>query len=159
MISARKQAYLEALEIPVWVRRELVCQLPDFVPAGLALGPGSGEVLMICAGMEQPSGQIASDIARALKYEPVWAWLSPEGSGMRVEEAVSERMFTTAIVFGSDVASALFGDQSPQTIHSARLLVVPTTEELSANPLKRKAMWQMLCSSQLGGNRQSPGVN
>lgn len=159
MIAQRKQAYLEALGIPVWVRKELANQKPDIEPASLTLGPGSGEVLMICAGVEQPSGQIASDIARSLKYEPVWAWLSTGETGSSVADAVSEHLFTTTIIFGSEVAFALFGSDVPQTIHSSRLLVAPTTDELAASPLQRKALWEMLCNSQLAGSRQSPGVN
>lgn len=159
MIAGRKQAYLEALGIPVWVRKELAGLEPDFVPAKLTLGPGNGEVLMICASVDQPSGQIASDIARSLKYEPVWAWLCSADSGASVADAVSERLFTNAIIFGNDVAAALLGNNLPQTIHSARLLVVPSTEEISADPSQRKALWKILCNSQLAGSRLSPGVS
>lgn len=158
MIAARKQAYLDALAIPVWVRKDLPDRVPQFRPAGLAVGPGTGQVLMICARVEQPSAQIASDIARSLKYEPVWAWLSAQEPAVAMADAVVERLFTTIIIFGKDVASALFDGQPPTTVHSARLLVVPATEELQASPSQRKVLWRLLCNSQLAGSRQSPGA-
>ncbi len=103
MSEVNQRAYLEAMEIPVWVRkeyvnRECVDQAPEFVSPTLRLGPGAGDVLLVCGRVDEPATRIAADIARSLKAEPVWAWLDADAAGSDVETVVNEQLFTTIIV-------------------------------------------------------------
>lgn len=148
-------AYLEALGVPVWARKELVdgqdraaADHGQF-PAGVRLGPGSGQFLLLCSGATETAGRLASDIARAMGGQPVWAWPVDGEPGQPVAEAVGEHLFTTLLVFGSGVGRRVFGAAAPGSVGSARVLVAPGMDELAGDPAARRSLWHMLCSKNL----------
>ena len=113
MSDVNQRAYLEAMEIPVWVPkeqiiRENVDRAPEFVSPGLQLGPGTGEVLLVCGSVDEPAQHIAADIARSLKVEPVWAWPDADAAGFDIGTAISEHLFTILMVFGKALQQQLF---------------------------------------------------
>lgn len=143
MIESRQRAYLEAMDIPVWVRKELSNRVPDFIAPQLRLGPGSGSVLLVCSRLDEPATRLAADIVRSLGSEPVWAWLEHDGGGAP-EDVVKEHLFTSMVVFGTTLELQLFGGTAPDTLGSARLMVVPGLHELASSPPLKKRLWKML---------------
>jgi len=156
MTEARQRAYLDAMEIPVWVRKELADQVPDFVSPPLKLGPGSGPVLLVCSRVDEPATRLAADIARSLSTEPVWAWPGLEGDGAQTEAIVNDHLFTTVIVFGASLETQLFNGGVPETLGSARLLVAPGLDELATSPHSRNRLWKLLSGAQLTGYARAP---
>ena len=160
MSDVNQRAYLEAMEIPVWVpreqiNRENVDQAPVFVSPGLKLGPGSGEVLLVCGSVDEPAQHIAADIARSLKVEPVWAWPDADAAGSDIGTAISEHLFTTLIVFGKALQQQLFDGSAPESLGSARILVVPGMATLCTSSTARQALWQLICRYRLAGPRRA----
>ena len=51
MSTIGQRAYLEALDIPVWIRKELAESVPEFIPPVLKLGPGSSQLLLVCSSV------------------------------------------------------------------------------------------------------------
>ncbi len=151
-----QRAYLEAMEIPVWVRKELAGQVPDFVSPALRLGPGSGHVLLICAAVDEPASRIAADIARSLKSEPVWAWPVPDEGTGNIIATVQEHLFTTVILFGEPLAKQVFNGAAPEALGSARLLVAPCLEEVAVSPAARQTLWKLICKAHPTGRSGSP---
>ena len=158
MSEAIQRAYLDAMEIPVWVRKELADQVPDFVPASLKLGPGSGPVLLVCRRVDEPATRLAADIARSLKTEPVWAWPAQDGDGAQVEVIVNDHLFTTVIVFGEALEAQLFNGAVPEALGSARLLVAPGLDNLMTSPPSRSGLWKLLSTSHLTGHTRATAV-
>jgi hypothetical protein len=150
-MEAGQLAYLEALEIPVWVRKELAAQTPELAPIGLKLGPGASEVLLVCGGIDEPAKRIATDIARSLSVEPVWAWPESEGDTQDLNSLVAEQLFTSVIVFGDPLVTQLFNSQLPETVASARLLQAATLEQLASSPDARRSLWNVIRSNRLAG--------
>lgn len=150
MNDATQRAYLEALEIPVWVRKELAESAKVVAPTGLKLGPGKGQVMLVCSRMDEPASRIAADIARSLDAAPVWAWPEPEGNGDGLAGLVAEKLFTSVVIFGQQLAAALLGLDTPETIGSARILVATEFGELARSPEARKQLWRLVASERLG---------
>ena len=148
-MTAQRAAYLEALGIPVWVRKGQAAATSRPAAAGLRLGPGTGRFLLLCAGADETAGRLAADIARVLGEEPVWAWPAVEETGAAVESAVDEHLFTNLLVFGAETACQVFGASAPRTVNSARVLVVPGMAELAAEPGARAGLWRTLCDNRL----------
>jgi len=140
-----QRRYLEALEIPVWVPRAAE-MMPGAVPDRIRLGPGSGASLFICSGPEASSSLLAADIVRALPEPPVWAWPEDVEDAMAVGAAVKERLFSSIIVFGEELASRLFGPGCPESVGSARLVIAPAMSALAGSPHLRRACWRLLVS-------------
>ncbi len=165
MSEVNQRAYLEAMEIPVWVRkenvnrefvnRERVDQAPGFVSPALKLGPGTGDVLLVCGRVDEPATRIAADIARSLRAEPVWAWLDADAAGSDVETVVNEQLFTTIIVFGKSLQKQVFNGSAPESLGSARILQAPGMEKLCASSSARQALWKLICSNRLAGQRRA----
>jgi hypothetical protein len=151
MSEARQRAYLEALDIPVWVRKSAAEQVPGFDSPALRLGPGSGQVLLICAAVDEPAMRIATDVARSLKSEPVWAWPDHGAAGNDISATVKEHLFTTIVLFGKDLATQLFNVAIPESLGSARLLQAPSIGELARSPRARRSLWQAISASHLTG--------
>lgn len=142
MTEARRRAYLEALEIPVWLKRGGAAAAG---PACLQLGPGSSGLLLICAHQEQPASALANDIVRVLPETPVWAWPEMSGVGQPVATVVDEFLFTTVLVFGLELAAQVLGRPLPERVAQARLVPVPALDELAADAAARKQLWHTLC--------------
>jgi DNA polymerase III psi subunit len=149
MIGARQHAYLEALDIPVWIRKELAGNVSDFVPCSLKLGPGSGHLLLVCSALEDPASKIASDIGRCLRSEPVWAWPDSDGLALDITTIVREHLFTSILIFGETLAARMFDGAIPETLGSARLLTVPALQELAVSPPARRSLWQVISANRL----------
>ncbi len=141
MTEARRRAYLEAMGYDVWVARP-----PGPGPARLVVGPGVGGDLLVCASPDESSGKLAADISRALGGDPSWAWPDPNGEngGPTVEEAVADRLFTHLIVFGAELANALFGAQPPDVLGSSAVRVAPALDELAVRGTAKCAFWRLI---------------
>lgn len=146
MNEARRLAYLEALEIPVWMQRD---EAPAAGPAGLQLGPGSSGLLLICAHQEQPASALANDIVRVLPETPVWAWPELSGGGQPIATVVDEFLFTTVLVFGQGLAAQVLGKSLPERVAQARLVPVPALDKLAGDATARKQLWRTLCQQGL----------
>jgi hypothetical protein len=141
MTEARRRAYLEAMGYDVWVARP-----PGPGPLRLVLGPGAGGDLLVCASPDESGSKLAADIARALGDDPAWAWPDPDGAngGPTVEEAVADRLFTQLVVFGGELARALFGHEAPDVLGSAAVRVAPALDELAVRGAAKRAFWRLL---------------
>lgn len=153
MNSSSQRAYLEVLGIPVWIRKELADQESTGTPAGLKLGPGSSQTLLVCASADEAARRIAADIARCLKSEPVWAWTEPDLAEPAIGDVVSEHLFTTVLVFGEDLAVTLFGSKSPETLGSARIITTESLAILENSPVAKRSLWNQITANHLAVRR------
>jgi hypothetical protein len=144
--EARRLAYLEALEIPVWLQRG---QAQPASPKGLRLGPGSSGLLLVCASQEQPASALANDIVRVLPETPVWAWPELNGGGQPIAAVVEEHLFTTVLLFGEALAEQVLGQAVPERLAQARLLPVPALGNLGEDATVRRQFWRTLCQQGL----------
>jgi DNA polymerase III psi subunit len=142
MTEARRRAYLEAMGFDVWLQRP-----PAAERDRLIVGPGGGSTLMVCAQAEETSGKLAGDIVRAIGGDPTWAWPESEGdaAGVRLPDAVEERLFTRIVIFGQPLANRLLGGDPPATLSSAVIGVAPGLAELADSPAAKRAFWKLLC--------------
>ncbi|NNL96466.1 MAG: hypothetical protein HKO64_12665, partial [Xanthomonadales bacterium] len=143
MIAARQKAYLDAMNIPVWVLRS-TAEASNSACA-VQLGPGSGQVLLLCASREHSAGKLASDIARALRIEPVWGWPVDDPSCPLLAESVGERLFTHIVVFGSDAELSGFGGPASELLGSAAVIRAPAMPDLRQSAAERRKLWAQLC--------------
>jgi len=160
MNPARKTAYLEALGIDIWVLRrddELAVSdcgddsiSPDVSPASLSadwlyVGPGSGNLLLVCACAADAATPLAADIARCLDAHPVWAWPADpdDSSATPVSEVINDRLITRIISFGIDKPSQ--GPKSAnESIGTAQWLQTETIARLKDDGRCRQALWAMI---------------
>ena len=156
MKESGRLAYLKAMEIPVWVLRDREQADPAEI-LGVKLGPGSGQVLLLCNHVSETAGKLASDIARCLRAEPVWGWPAMDETAPALEEAVSEQLFTDILVFGSEVESAMFGGPAPELLGSAAVRRLPTISEIEGSHAARRSLWNALCNHGLAGVRKAGG--
>ena len=154
MNDRQRLAYLEALEIPVWVSRGHPAVAAD-MPAVEAIqrGPGTSATLLICGHRDQSSSPLSSDIARVLPDTPVWAWPSEPATGQSVGDTVQEALFTAVLVFGHALAGRLFGATLPERVGSARIVVAEDLDTLGNSPDSRRELWRQLCA---GGMVKAP---
>ncbi len=146
--QAYQRAYLEAMDIPVWVSRET---LTVTVPAtdclqSLQLGPGNGGILLICATDSDVASKLANDISRSLSSVPVWSWPDSGADTVKPAVAVEEHLFTTIAVFGTQLAEQLFGHTLPKRLNSASLILLPSMRDLETCAPARQTLWTELCS-------------
>lgn len=151
MTTPRQRAYLEAMGIPVWVARNAQGEqlVEPGTPATVQLGPGNGHLLLLCGSVSEPSGPLATDVARVLGTAPVWGWPCNEETGPGLAEVVPEGLFTHVLVFGEATESSLFGGPAPDTLGAAAVLRLASLEELENSPEARRALWQTLSSRRL----------
>ena len=158
MISNRQQAYLDAMDIGVWTLRETpppaipVSVATPAIPAkenvmGLKLGPGGGGILLICSADTDSASRLANDISRALGSVPVWAWPHADASAVRLSHAVEENLFTTVAIFGSELAARFFDGELPPGLSSAKLVLLPSMQEIQSQAEARRALWTSFCHS------------
>ena len=157
MISDRQQAYLDALGIEVWTLRASESCTSNVSPyvspdvagdaPGLKLASGRGGVLLVCAVDADSASRLANDISRALGSTPVWSWPDDEENAVQLPVAVDENLFTTVAIFGRDLAARFFGTEIPGSLSSAKLVVLPSMQELESQPLSRESLWATICRS------------
>ena len=147
MISERQLAYLDAMDIGVWSLREpLFPAVADSDSApGLKLGPGGGGILLICAADTDSASRLANDIGRALGGVPVWGWPCADGKTVKLNDAVEENLFTTVAIFGEHVAKQFFDGELPDSLKSAKLVLLPAMKEIKTQAEARRALWATFC--------------
>ena len=148
MIEPRKRAYLEVMGFDVWQLK------PEPPPPGqLVIGPGDGSTLLICDSPAASATRLASDLVRALGGDSAWAW--PQGEhdaqGESLEDAISQRLFTQVIVFGSEVEAWLFAGPGPAVVGSSAIRVEAGLDELAVRGSAKQAFWEKTLASQNRG--------
>lgn len=149
MINSRQRSYLDAMDIAVWRLREspLGSSADAGVETGLRLGPGDGGKLLICAIDTDSASRLANDISRALGSVPVWAWPDPGVDAVSLADAVEKNLFTTVAIFGDDLARQIHSGDLPDSLRSAKLVVLPAMEDIQSSPQARQLLWSTFCSS------------
>ncbi len=154
MPGNRQQAYLDSMGITVWSLRESVIPQAGVVEnhARLKLGPGSGGILLICIADSDSAGRLANDINRALGGAPVWAWPYPDDGAVDLARAVEETLFTTVAFFGQELALQFFGGELPAHLNSAKLVLLPSMQDIQDQAEARQVLWATFCKSGMLGN-------
>lgn len=173
MNLARRNEYLKALGIEVWVARqasvaprdsldktstvqESQAPRPIIAPTEasdtalrIVIGPGEGNTLFLCGKSADAATPLAADIARSLDCEPVWSWPQQDESapGLSLQQAIEERLFTRVLVFGPDLVASP-REHLSMVIGSARLICSEAIPVLSQSGAARRALWLDLCASQ-----------
>lgn len=149
MLDSRQQAYLDAMDIGVWSLREPV--LPESgvteKTTQLKLGPGRGGVLLICVADTDSAGRLANDINRVLGGSPVWAWPSADNGVVNLTHAVKENLFTTVAIFGRELAAQFYDDEPPAHLSSAKLVLLPSMQDIQNRAEARRELWATFCGS------------
>lgn len=143
-MSDTRLQYLEALEIPVWVGRRDAAEA-DLCDA-VQLGPGTSARMFVCADRAFSSGALAADLMRTLPEPAVWAWPADSNEGLPISEVIDERLLTSITVFGDRLGRQLFGATIPATLGTARVVLAPEPEALTASGGARREMWRSLVS-------------
>lgn len=163
-MDARRLAYLEAMGIDVWQpRREPLPAAPAVASPRIVLGAGDGDILCIAHGAQESGSKLAADISRAMRSPPVWAWPSdgtepgpPEEDGsMTVHGVAAERLLTRVLVFGEELAEALFGAAVPEVVAGARVHVAPALERLGHDREAKRILWRMMCEHGIAARQAS----
>lgn len=163
MNPASRQAYLKAMGIDVWITRSgssgraetavsplqaVIGDVRAAMEPEICVGPGTGSTLLLCASAAEAATTIASDIARSLEGEPVWAWLASGDSTpvSSLQQAIEEHLFTRVLVFGLEpVARAAGGKMG--IVGSAQLIWSDSIPSLLESGEARRRLWQQLCAS------------
>jgi len=170
-------AYLNAIGIDVWIPRRsdaLGPGFPDpaFFPAGssapareamprarawtgrLAVGPGSGNTLLLVAHAGEAATSLAADIARSLDGEPVWCWPDEQNAeaSASLEQVIGERMITRLLVFGVP-ALVHSGILDKKTIGGAEVIYSDDMPALLASGVARRGLWSQLSARRWCGAR------
>ncbi len=145
--NANRQAYLDAMGIPVWLLRETTAIESPVVDCDLSLklGPGSGGILLICAMDTDSAGKLANDISRSLGSTPVWSWPDAGEDAVTPALAVDKNLFTTIAVFGAELAERFFGSSLPASLNSASLVLLPSMQDPETCTQARQTLWIDLC--------------
>ena len=144
MTEAQRQAYLDAMDIGVWVSKPATVDQDRMV-----IGPGSGSTLLVCRDSLESSTALAADICRFLADTPVWAWPDTEGSLQypSLEEAINLGLYTRVVILGLRLTGQLFKGGIPKVLASAQIIPAPDLDELSVSARARKNLW-LLCQKQ-----------
>ena len=149
MHSSLQQAYLEAMDIAVWSLRQ-----PASPETGIAknhvqlkLGPGNAGSLLICAADTDSAARLANDISRTLGSSPVWAWPSDDTGTVDLPSAVEDKLFTTVAIFGEELAMQMFEGELPAHLNSAKLVLLPSMQDIQNMAESRRTLWATLCRS------------
>ena len=153
-MPGNRQAYLDAMDIPVWSLREPVMPEAGVVEnhARLKLGPGSGGILLICTADSDSAGRLANDINRVLGGAPVWAWPYLDDGAVDLSRAVGENLFTTVAFFGQELALQVFGGDLPAHLNSAKLVLLPSMQDIQNQAGAGRELWATFCKSGMLGN-------
>ena len=139
MNETQRQAYLDAMDISVWVRKPATIRRDH-----LLIGPGSGSMLLVCREAGERALPVAADICRYLGVAPVWAWPDPEGSPEHptLEKAIDQFLYTWVLLMGQSLAAEICKGRVPDVMGSASIVVVPGLDELSQTPAAKKKLWR-----------------
>lgn len=147
MPDNRQRAYLDAMGIDVWSLREApdapVSNLPE--SPGIKLGPGDGGVLLVCADDTDSASRLANDIERALGHVPVWSWPQEDENTVQLKTAVDEHLYTVVAIFGEELAGRFFDGELPGSLNSAKLVLLPSMQDIQSKADARKALWSIFC--------------
>ena len=147
MIDTRQKAYLDAMGIRVWSLRENptpAISATDNAPR-LRLGSGNGGILLVCAADTDSASRLANDISRALGAVPVWAWPDDDDSTTELDTAVDDKLFTTVAIFGHELAGRFFGQELPASVNSAKLVLLPSMQDIQSSADARRTLWATFC--------------
>ena len=149
MIESQRRAYLEALDITVWLQKPAVDESMEMHSHRLMMEPGSGSTLLLCRDAGEKTAPVAGDICRYLGNDAVWGWPDPQQnpSNPLVAEAVDQRLFTRVVIFGAKLAERLFEGAVPPVLRSAQMVVSADLDELVLAVACRKSLWRMLSDS------------
>lgn len=141
MIESRRRAYLEALGFDVWVARP-----PPPERGRLVLSPDPAPILLVCSEPEDTATRFAGDLVRALGGRASWGWPDHVGAAgsVALADAIGDRLVTRVIVFGSEPACWLFGDEIPENLGSAAVGIAPSLGELAGNGPAKRSLWGLL---------------
>lgn len=147
MLDSRQQAYLDAMGIGVWCLRDIapVEMVNTENAPGLKLGPGGGGILLVCETDTDSASRLANDIGRALGGFPVWGWPFDDDSAVSMSIAIEEHLFTTVAIFGHDLAARFFGSEFPESMSSAKLLLLPAMQDIQNRAEARSTLWSTFC--------------
>lgn len=153
MIESQRRAYLEALDITVWLQKPVVDNSIQANADRLTLEAGSGSTLLLCRDAGEKAAPVASDIYRYLGDDAVWGWPDSEQnpSNPSVGEAIDQRLFTRVVIFGELLAERLFDDAVPSILRSAQVVVCADLDELALAGACRKSLWRLLTDSSSAG--------
>lgn len=167
-----QQAYLKAMGITTWVRRDMPDvavaedlnitesseQKSEIQPAQnmgkpttrLMVGGGNGSCLLICRSAEPINGRFASDITRALgasDQAPVWSWPDNSESALPIEQAVSEKLITAVVIFGQELAQQVLGDATIDCVSAAKVHIAPELDINGMPAPHSRSLWNQLCEA------------
>jgi len=147
MIDSRQKAYLDAMGIGVWSLREnSMPSIPATAEAPrLRLGSGNGGILLVCVADTDSASRLANDISRALGAVPVWAWPGDDDNTIELASAVDDKLFTTVAIFGHELAARFFGHELPDSVNSARLVLLPSMQDIQSSADARRTLWATFC--------------
>ncbi len=150
MMEAQRRAYLEAMDIEVWVSKPATT-LQDH----LVIGPGSGSTLLVCRDGLEASTALAADICRYLGDKPVWAWPDPDGGQDHptLKQAVDLGLYIRIVFLGQCIAGQMFKGAVPELLVSARIIVAPDLDQLTVSAEFRKKLWQLLSETTSAGSQ------
>ena len=114
---------------------------------GLKLGPGGGGILLLCTVDSDSASRLASDIGRAMGSNPVWAWPVTDANAMPLSNAIEDNLFTTAAIFGDELAGAFFDGELPASLNAAKIVLLPAMQDIQGSAEARKLLWSTLCRS------------
>ncbi len=126
-------------------------------PACYEIGPGSGQTLLLCARREDTALPVANDIARCLDQAPVWGWLAQNSNamesapadsahtGLSLERAIKEHMFTRVLLFSNESSAHLAGKDL--VLGSARIIHAPALADLASTPAHKRTLWLQLTAN------------
>lgn len=159
MYTQRQTEYLKNMGIDVWVLRrdgDQAAPLPAPeisvsdgrpAPAGekprVLLGPGTGDILLLCRDAAESASRLAADIARSLDCEPVWGWPEQNAreAGISLDRAIEDRLFTRVLVFGAALHQSGSG---AGPVGKARVIYTESMDVLQQQASARKALWAKL---------------
>ena len=139
MYSERQSHYLRSMGIDLWVLRQGDDQDLPVPVRSVQLGPGAGDILLLCQDASESASRLGADVARSLDCEPVWGW--PVGDenepGLALESAITDRLITRVLVFGPGLLTG-------GTVGKARVIQTDAMITLRQSPTARKALWSQL---------------